>query len=182
MNASILRACVVAATLALAVSPAIAQEVVLRGSLDGGNVISATESRASGEVAAVLDEDGALQIDLVFADLELGATGAALHTGKYNENGPMVAPLDVDTGATAGRIVGEQIALTPLTAAAVRTGDSYVVISTIEHPDGAIRAQLMPQPVRLDSLPVTGQQGTATPVVPPVPEPAPADEPEEEDD
>lgn len=181
MTATILRACVVAAALALAASPAIAQEVVLRGALGGGNVISATESPASGEVAAVLDDDGTLQLDMVFAGLELGATGATLHMGKYNENGPMMAPLDVDSGATAGRIDGQQIALTPLTAAAVRAGDSYVVISTIQHPDGAIRAQLMPQPVRLDPLPGTGQQGTATPVVPPVPEPEPVDEPEEDD-
>ena len=175
-----IRACVVAATLALAASPAIAQEVVLRGVLGGGNVISATESSASGEVAAVLADDGTLQLDMVFAGLELGATGAALYLGKYNENGSMVAQLDVDTGATAGRIVGQQIALTPLTAAAVRAGDSYVVISTIQYPAGAIRAQLMPQPVRLDATPIIDQQGT-TPVVPPVREPAPVDEPEEDD-
>ena len=181
MNATFVRACVVAATLALAASPAIAQEVMLRGTLDGGNVISATESPASGEVAAVLDEDGTLQIDLVFADLELGTTGARLHIGKYNENGPVVAELNVDDGATAGRIVGQQIALTPLTAAAVRAGDSYVVITTIQYPDGAIRAQLMPQPVRLDSLPATGQQRPASPMAPPVREPAPEDEPEEDD-
>ena len=180
MTATILRACVVAAALALAASPAIAQEVVLRGVLGGGNVISATESAASGEVAAVLDDD-TLQLDMVFADLELGATGATLHMGKYNENGPMVAQLDVDSGATAGRIVGQQIALTPLTAAAVRAGESYVVISTIEYPDGAVRAQLMPQPVRLDSMPILERQGTVTPAVPPVREPAPVDEPEEDD-
>ena len=181
MTATILRACVVAAALALAASPAIAQEVVLRGVIGGGNVISATESPASGEVAAVLDDDDTLQLDMVFAGLELGATGATLHMGKYNENGPMVAQLDVDSGATAGRIVGQQIALTPLTAAAVRAGDSYVVISTIQYPDGAVRAQLMPQPVRLDSMPAEDLQGTIPPAVPPVREPAPVDEPEEDD-
>lgn len=180
MTATTLRACVVAASLALLASSAIAQDVVLRGTLGGGNVMSATESPASGEVAAVLDSDGTLQLDMVFAGLELGATGAALHTGRYNENGPMVAQLDVDEGATAGRIVGQQIALTPLIAAAVRAGDSYVVISTIQYPDGAIRAQLMPQPVRLDSN-IMDQQGTATPAIPPVPEPAPVQEPEEDD-
>lgn len=181
MTATFLRACFVAAALALAASTAMAQQVVLRGTLGGGNVISATESPASGEVAAMLDEDGTLQLDLVFADLELGATGAALHMGRYNENGPMVAPLDVESGATAGRIVDQQIALTPLTAAAVRAGDSYVVISTIQYPDGAIRAQLMPQPVRLEPVPGLGRQAPTTPAGPPVPEPAPVEEPEEED-
>jgi len=174
MTSPIFHACVVAAALALTATanPVIAQEVVLRGTLGGGNVISATESTASGEVAAVLDDDDTLQLDLVFAGLELGATGAALHTGKYNENGPMVASLEVDSGATAGRIMDQQIALTSLTAAAVRAGDSYVVISTIQYPNGAIRAQLMPQPVRLE-----GPQAA----IPPPPEPTtPVYEPEEE--
>jgi len=174
MTATFLRACVVAATLALVASPAIAQEVVLGGVLDGGNVISATESPASGEVVAVLDEDGTLQLDLVFAGLEMGATGAALHMGRYNENGPMVERLDIDTGTTSGRIVGQRISLTPLTAAAVRAGESYVVINTIRYPDGAVRAQLMPQPVRLE--------GPRAAIPPPPFEPTPVYEPEEEDD
>lgn len=172
----VFRACVVAAALAIAGSPVYAQEVMLRGTLGGGNVISATESPATGEVAAVLDEDGTLRVDLVFAGLELGATGAALHTGRYNENGPVAARLDIDSGATSGRIAGQQLALTPLTAAAVRAGDSYVVISTIQHPTGAIRAQLMPQPVRLDQTPAIGESA-----IPPLRDPTPVDEPEEDD-
>lgn len=170
MNA-IVRACLVAASLAMAAFPVLAQEVMLRGTLAGGNVISATESPASGEVAAVLTDDGVLRVDLVFANMEAGATGAALHTGKSNENGPRLALLDIDSGATSGRIAGQQITLTPLAADAVRAGDSYVVISTIEHPDGAIRAQLIPQPVRLDAPPAVGS--------PPPPEQA--EEPEEND-
>lgn len=170
---AMLRTCIVAAALTSATLPSIAQELVLRGTFGGGNVISATDSPASGEVAAVLGDDGVLRLDMVFADVEPGATGAALHTGKYNENGPVVARLDVDRGATAGRSVGQQVTLTPLVAAAVRTGDSYVVISTIEHPDGAVRAQLRPQPARLEG---------ARAVIPPPPvEPSPVYEPEEED-
>lgn len=175
MNA-IVRTCLVAAALAVAAIPALAQEVMLRGTLGGGNVISATDSPASGEVAAVLGDDGVLRLDMVFADVEPGATGAALHTGKYNENGPMVARLDIDSGATAGRIVGQQVTMTPLVAAVVRAGDSYVVISTIEHPDGAVRAQLMPQPARLDPTPAVGPQPS-----PPPRDPTPVDEPEEDD-
>lgn len=154
---------------------------MLRGTLAGGNVISATESPASGEVAAVLDDDGVLRIDMIYAGLTLDAIGAALHMGKYNENGPMVARLDIDTGTTSGRVVAEQISLTPLTAAAVRAGESYVVIRTIQYPDGAVRAQLMPQPVRLDRTPAIDRQGAATPAPPPVRDPTPVDEPEEDD-
>lgn len=170
----IVRICIVAAALATACVPAMAQDVMLRGTLGGGNVVSATDSPASGEVAAVLGDDGVLRLDLVFADLEPGATGAALHTGNYNENGPMVARLAIDSGATAGRIVDERVTLTPVVAAAVRAGDGYVVISTIEHPDGAVRAQLMPQPVTLDQPPVVGPPRAAPPASrdsPPVEEP-----------
>lgn len=157
-----------------------AADLILRGMLGGGSVVSATESPATGEVAAVLSDDNTLQLDLVFAGLTLGATGAALHTGKFSENGPAVARLDIDAGATEGRIVGAQLALTPLAAAAVRAGESYVVISTIEHPGGEIRGQLMPQPVRLDDAPGMAPAAPAT-AVPPVEEQQP-DEPEEDND
>lgn len=170
------RLLLLAVASAMLAAPVAAQEVVLRGTLSGDNVMSATESEATGEVAAVLTEDDVLRLDLVFAGLELGATGAALHTGSYNANGPLVERLDIDTGATEGRITGAEMSLTPLTAAAVRAGDSYVVISTVEYPDGAVRAQLMPQPVRLDSPVVE-------PVTAPPPyEPVPVEEPEEEED
>lgn len=156
-----------------------AADLILRGMLGGGSVVSATESPATGEVAAVLSDDNTLQLDLVFAGLTADATGAALHTGKFSENGPAVAPLDIDGGAAEGRIDGARIALTPLAAAAVRAGESYVVISTIEHPDGAIRGQLMPQPVRLDDAPEVLPAEPVT-AVPPVEEQP--DEPEEDDD
>ena len=177
---AILRTCIVAAVLATTAFPSIAQELMLRGTLGGDNVISATDSPASGEVAAVLGDDGVLQLDLVYANLEPGATGAALHTGKYNENGPMVARLGIDSGATAGRIIDEQVTLTPVVAAAVRAGDGYVVISTIEHPDGAVRAQLLPQPVTLEQPPAVGPPPAAPP--PPPRDSPPVEEPEEEDD
>lgn len=178
-----LRASTLAAVLALLASPAFAQEVMLRGTLTSGNVVSATESPATGEVAAVLEEDGTLQLDLVFAGLENGATGAALHTGEFNENGPMLAPLDIDTGSTSGRIQGAEIALTPLDAAAVRDGRSYVVVSTITNPDGAIRAQLLPQPVRLEDMPPAIDRFGASPIptLPRIEDPTPMEEEEEED-
>ena len=176
---AIVRICIVAAALASASLPAIAQEVMLRGTLGGDNVISATDSPASGEVAAVLGEDGVLRWTWCSPTWSPGATGAALHTGKYNENGPMVARLGIDSGATAGRIIDQQVTLTPVVASAVRAGNGYVVISTIEHPDGAVRAQLLPQPVTLDQPPVVGPQPAAPP--PPRDSP-PVDEPEEDDD
>lgn len=185
-----LRTLLLLAAIAVAAGQAHAQDLELRGTLAGGNVVSATESTATGEVAAALADDGTLQLDLVFADLEIEATGAALHTGKFNENGPLVTRLDVAAGvgatpaaaATAGRIAGAEVSLTPAQAAAVRAGESYVVIATVENPDGAIRAQLLPQPVRLDSPSLAVPAPPPTVEAPPTPVPTPEVEPEEEDD
>ncbi|MDQ3286913.1 MAG: CHRD domain-containing protein [Pseudomonadota bacterium] len=159
--------------------PAAAQELMLRGTLSPDNVVSATESTGTGEVAAVLGEDDVLRIDVIFAGLDLGATRAALHTGKYNENGPIQQRLVIDEGATSGRLENVEIALSPLTAASVRAGESYVVVGTIEYPDGALRAQLLPQPVRLGQAPAS-LAPTQQPVVE-LRDPTPEPEPEEED-
>ena len=168
-----LRNLALVALLGLISGPGRAQEVVLRGELSGDRAISATQSPATGEVSAVLGDDNTLRLEMVYAGLDLGATGAALHTGRFNENGPIVARLDIDAGATSGRVAGAAIALTPLVASAVRAGDSYVVVSTIRYPNGAIRGQLLQQPARLDRLPAP-----ALPT-PPVRDPTPVDEPEE---
>ena len=179
MTAPGLRWIALAAVLLLP-APAAAQETMLRGTLSPANVMSTTESTGTGEVLAVLTADDVLRIDMIYAGLELGATRAALHTGKYNENGPIVQRLDIDEGSTAGRLEDIRIDLTPLTAESVRAGDSYVVIGTIQYPEGAVRAQLMPQPVRLDDAPPSLSPATR-PALPPR-DPTPADEPEEEEE
>ncbi len=160
-------------------APAAAQEVMLRGSLSPVNLMSATDSTGTGEVAAVLTEDDVLRIDMIYADFARGATRAALHTGKYNESGPIVERLDIDQGSTAGRLANIEIDLAPLAAASVRAGESYIVIGTIQNPDGAMRAQLMPQPVRLGDAPPS-LSSAATPAGPR--DPTPVDEPEEEEE
>lgn len=170
----------VLAVVLFASKHAAAQEVMLRGTLSPANVMSATESAGTGEVAAVLTEDDVLRIDMIYANLDLGATRAALHTGRYNENGPIVERLEIDQGSTAGRLENIELDLTPLTAASVRAGESYIVIGTIEYPDGAIRAQLMPQPVRLDNAPPS-LSPEGRPAVP-LRDPTPVDEPEEEEE
>ncbi|MBA2238350.1 MAG: hypothetical protein H0W24_06605, partial [Lysobacter sp.] len=112
--------------LLLAALPAAAQEVILRGALSPATAVSPTESKGTGEVAAVLGEDNVLRLDMIFAGVDPGASRAALHIGKYNETGPMQQRLDIDEGATSGRLESVEISLTPLTAASVRAGESYV--------------------------------------------------------
>lgn len=129
----------------------------LRGVLNGSNVVSATESPGTGEVAAVLSADGSMRIDLVYAGLNENATGGALHIGKNSENGQMVESLAVDTDASQGRLADVEIALTALDAERVRAGEAYVVVTTLTHPAGAIRGQLIPQPIRFGDLQPEGE-------------------------
>lgn len=126
-----------------------AAEVKLRALLDAGSVVSATESLATGEGRGLLEDDNDMRVDLVYSGLEERATGAALHVGKPGENGMLVERLDLDVEDDSGRVVGAEFDVADDVAARIRAGEAYLVINTIEHPDGLIRGQLTPQPVRL---------------------------------
>lgn len=136
----------------LASAPGVAADLTVRGVFSGTQVISATESPGTGEVSAVLEEDNDLQVDFVYAGLDSGVTGAALHTGKPNENGTRVVALDVPLDTTEGQVRQATVALSPEVAARVRAGEAYLVLTTLPNPDGAVRAQLVPQPVRLGDI------------------------------
>lgn len=135
------------------IAPALAADLSLQGQLAGGNVVSSTESPATGEVRAMLDDDGTLTLQMGYAGLGEDATGAALHVGTISENGRKVADLPLPATGAGGRI-DTTLDLSDDDAGRVRAGEAYVQVSTLGHPDGAIRAQLMPQPVELDDLPV----------------------------
>lgn len=150
------------ALLAIA-APATAAEVALRGSLSGENVVSATESPATGEVAAVLEDDNDLRIDLIYSGLATNATGAGFYTGKASENGARVAPLAITAGTTEGQLRGAVVRLTPAAAAQVRAGQSYVQIVSLDQPDGVIRAQLRPLATTLSASAATNAAVSTTP-------------------
>ena len=134
-------------TLALAATsaPVLSAELSLRGSLAGTNVVSATESPATGEVAAVLEDDNDLRIDLIYSGLTTNTTGAALYAGKSSVNGARIASLAIASGTTEGQLRGAVVRLTPQVAAQVRVGEAYVQLVSLDQPDGVIRAQLSPQ-------------------------------------
>lgn len=139
--------------LGVCIGPVYAGDVNLHAVLDGSTVISATTSKATGEATAVLRDDGKVRINLVFGGLASNVTGVALHTGTKAENGLKVMPLDVRKDQTVGSLVNSQVTLTPDVAASMRQGNTYIVVTTIDYPSGAIRGQLLPQPVRLGTQP-----------------------------
>ena len=138
-----------ALALALSMTPAMAETLRLHATLDGASVVSATDSKATGEARVVLEDDGDVRIDLVFGGLSSDVTAATLHTGAASENGPAAATLDVRKSQPRGSLVNEKMRVTPEVAQRMRDGESYIVITTIDFPNGAIRGQLLPQPLRL---------------------------------
>ena len=136
--------------LACLAVPATAADLELHATLDGANVVSATESTGSGEAHAWLGEDDRVRIEFVFGGLEAGATGAGLYQGAASENGDLVAEFAIVPDATSGRLNDIAVALSADVAASMRAGGTYVQVATPRYPDGAIRGQLVPQPVRLE--------------------------------
>ena len=139
-----------AIVIACAAHPALAADLELHATLDGANVVSATESTGTGEAHAWLGDDDRVRIEMVFGGLESGATGAALYAGKASGNGDHVAELDVGGNPVRARLDDIEIALSPEVAEQMRQGETYLQVETPEYPDGAIRGQLLPQPVRLE--------------------------------
>lgn len=139
--------------LATCVAPLQAAELRLHAVLDGRHVVSATSSPATGEATVVLQDDGRLRLNLVFGGLVSNVTGVSLHTGTRAENGPIAMPLDGPTNQTQGAMVNEDLTLSEDVASRMREGETYLVVTTIDDPAGAIRGQLIPQPVRLSDQP-----------------------------
>jgi len=135
--------------LLLASAPLHAAELRLHALLDGASVVSATDSPGTGEARAVLQDDGKLRVTLLVGGLAANITGVELHTGSGNDNGPQVATMDPSPNAQGGWSVNTVLTLTPDVAASVRAGNAYLLVTTTDFPAGALRGQLLPQPVRL---------------------------------
>ena len=132
-------------------TPAAGADLELHATLDGANVVSATESNGTGEAHAWLADDNRVRIEMAFGGLASGATGATLMEGKATENGDLVAELAIGDDLVSGRLDDIEIVLSPEVAGQMRLGETYLQVETSEYPDGAIRGQLVPQPVRLES-------------------------------
>ncbi len=137
-------------------------ELTLMARMDGGSVVSATESKANGQALATLDEDGKLSMDVAFAGLAADATSVELLLGKATENGVLIGPLDVGSGETGASKQGLTMSLTPEQEQAMRDGLTYVLVRTIDFPGGAIRGQLVPQAPALLGAPVVPQTDDKT--------------------
>ncbi len=135
-----------------------AADLRLHALLDGASVVSATDSRGTGEATATLGDDGKVRLTLVFGGLSSNVAGVTLQLGSSAENGAVMAPLDARKEQAAGSVVDAEVTLTPLAAESMRAGNSYLLVMTSNYPKGEIRGQLVPQPIRLET-----QGGAITP-------------------
>jgi hypothetical protein len=133
----------------VASAPLHAAELRLHALLDGASVVSATDSPGTGEARAVLQDDGKLRVTLLVGGLAANVTSVELHTGSGNDNGPQVASMDASPNTQGGWSVNTVLTLTPDVVASVRAGNAYLLVTTTDFPSGALRGQLLPQPVRL---------------------------------
>ena len=129
-----------------------AADVHLHAVLDSTPMVPATDSSGSGEARAVVRDDGTVRVSAAFAGLASLVTSVELHTGASNATGPTVAKLDVRE-TSAGMAVNQQLTLAAGAAADMRAGNSYILVTTADRPSGALRGQLVPQPVRLPAAP-----------------------------
>lgn len=139
-----------------------AADLMLMATMDGGSVVSATESKASGQARAMLNEDGKVTMDVAFTGLASEATSVELLMGKATENGLAIGPIDVGSGKTGDSRTGLSLTLTPEQEQAMRDGMTYVLVRTIDFPGGAIRGQLLPQAPALLGTPIVPETDEKT--------------------
>jgi hypothetical protein len=159
MNLRMTLAASIVSLVASGAGIASAADLRLHALLDGASVVSATESKGTGEAIAILGDDDKLRLTMVYGGLETNVTGASLNMGSSSENGAVILPLDVPVNRTSGAMVDAELTVPPDAASAMRIGNTYILVETTDHPAGAIRGQLTPQPVRL--------RDAAVPVTPP---------------
>ena len=131
---------------------AAAQDVHLRGQFVPTRAPEADTRPATGEARAVVEVDGDTRVDLVVSGLTERATSATLHAGDAGDTTEQVASMPLTVNGGEARAIGATVTLTPAVAAQIRAGDAYIVIRTNEHPDGVLRAQLVPQAKTLESV------------------------------
>jgi hypothetical protein len=140
--------------LATAISPsARAADLKLHALLDSAPLVPRADTDANGEATATLHDDGTATIRLVIGGVASRGVGAELHTGAANATGPVVAPLTVTSDPRLGWVAEQTLTLDDADAASMRAGDSYILVTTGDHPTGELRGQLVPQPVRLPTAP-----------------------------
>lgn len=150
------------ALLAIGAAPAISagHGTNFRTHLTGAEEVPAVETRAQGQAIFKLSADGeSLSYKLIVANIE-NVTMAHIHLGAEGVNGPPIVWLYPDgpppqliegrsNGVLASGVITADDLVGPLEGQtiddlmdSIRSGDTYVNVHTVDHPDGEVRGQI----------------------------------------
>lgn len=114
-----------------------------RGRLSAAAELPPNTSRATGTARVTLDRaTRVMTYELTFENLTGPAIAAHFHAGAGDQAGIRIAL--IGAARAPGPLTG-QVGLNPQEAADLLAGRWYVNIHTPSHPDGEIRAQLLPE-------------------------------------
>ena len=137
---------------------------VLSATLSGDKEVPPVDTNATGSAGFSQSHLGNMSYGIQLSDIEK-VTAAHIHQGKEGANGPVIVTLfkadnDTGTGPVKGQLVGAFITNDMLEGPlagkslegdlikAIQNGEAYVNVHTTDHPDGAIRGQIVAGGVR----------------------------------
>jgi hypothetical protein len=169
MKMSSLRALLVAGAACALGSPAGAQIIELRATINGAQENPAVTTTASG-TAVMLYDVGANTFDLIISISGLGntATASHIHEGAVGANGPVVTNLGAEAVYTRS---GNTLTATFRNVAhggdraRLIQGGAYFNLHTAANPGGEVRGQLIARPVRLVANLDVAQEAAAFPAL-----------------
>lgn len=117
-----------------------AGSLALRASLNGTQETPSVATSATGTGTFILTANG-LQYDISVKSLDSAITAAHFHSGTTGVAGPALTAITF----VGNRATGTWVTLTDDQRNSLIYGGIYVNVHTVNHPDGEIRGQLLPQ-------------------------------------
>lgn len=139
--------------------------ITLGAFMDGSQEVPPVATTATGQTLVIVDDvTGQFDLTLTAAGLTLAdLTGAHIHLGAPDENGPAIYDLDITQFIGAGLLVGRFINDGTFPAQYLDdliNGNTYVNLHTTAWEDGFIRGQLianpLPEPLSMSLLAAGG--------------------------
>ena len=138
---------------------ALATTEVVSATLSGDKEVPPVKINATGSAGFSQPHFGNMSYGIQLSDIEK-VTAAHIHQGKEGKNGPVIVTLfkadnSTGTGPVKGQLVNGTITNGMLEGPlkgktlegelmnAIKNGDAYVNVHTTDHPDGAIRGQIV---------------------------------------
>ena len=110
----------------------------------GDAVVPPTTSGGTADGLLTIHADRTVTYEIDYEGFAVPPLSAELRAGAFGSNGPLVATLTQVTGGTSGRYAGTTAPLTPVQIARMRVSGTFVTLTTVAFPGGAIRGQVVP--------------------------------------